>query len=123
MRLAAALLGCLLLVGGCGEPVAFPPGDLFIGLAPEAPRVRPGAGIPLTVTRVWRTDHEPAPWDDAVLAPLTLRDERIATTTLGGRVMEQRHYRAYAFALKDVVVPEIVFAAHRDGVLSVARSK
>ena len=66
---------------------------------------------PLTVTRVWRADHEPSPWDASLLEPLILRDEQVTRREARGRIEETRRYRAYVFRLNDVQVPEILFAS------------
>lgn len=109
---------------GCGEVQPMPEVDLLVRVAAGKTRVHPGEGVALTVTRVWRTDHEPSPWDDAVLEPLVLRAAHVSRRAGGGRIEETRRYRAYVFGLEDVVVPEVVFASRPKGggALSLARS-
>ena len=118
------LLVATLLLGSCGETQPLPDVDLLVRVEAGATTVRPGQGIPLKVTRVWRADHEPSPWDDASLEPLILRDEVVTHREGNGRIEEVRQYRGYVFRLEDVSVPEIVFASRpRDGgAISLARS-
>ena len=120
-----ALLALLaILLAGCGEVERVPDADLLVRVAAAKTSVRPGEGIPLTVTRVWRASHEPAPWDDAFLEPLVLRDERVERREAGGRIQETRRYRAYVFRREDVRVPEVVFASRpkAGGAVAWARS-
>ncbi len=122
-RVVAVLL-CLGTLVGCGEPDRMPDADLLVRVAAGTTRVHPGEGVPLTVTRVWRADHEPSPWDDAMLEPLILRAEGVERVEARGRIRETRRYRAYVFRRDDVRVPEVVFASRpkTGGAVSFARS-
>lgn len=129
IRVACVVLGALLCAStpvlvGCGETHPMPEVDLLVRVEAATTSVRPGQGVPVTVTRVWRRDHEPSPWDDAALEPLILRDERVSRREGRERVLETRRYRAYVFRLDDVQVPEIVFASRpkAGGPIAIARS-
>lgn len=117
-----ALVGTLL--GSCGDVAPMPDVDLLVRVAAGKTTVRPGEGIPITVTRVWPRSHEPSPWDDAMLEPLILREPNVTRREDDRRVEETRTWRAYVFRLEDVRVPEVLFASRpKNGEgLSIARS-
>ncbi|HEX5135688.1 MAG TPA: hypothetical protein VFY93_01860 [Planctomycetota bacterium] len=113
MRRAAVLLALLAACGG-GPPI--PATDLLLRIDPGAFEVEPGEPFPLTVTRVWRKDLEPAAWDQKALAPLALRLEDETRRDDGTRVEETFRYVAHAFSLRDVVVRGVKLAAQpKDG--------
>ena len=100
----------LLLVASCGGGSPLPEHDHWIGVEVGAEAALPGRGFPLTVTRIWRKDLAAAAWDDGALAPLDLQLEALLREEDDERIRETRYYRAYAFALEDVVVPPVPFA-------------
>jgi len=101
------------------EPAA---AELSLHVAAEAAEVGLGRAFELTVTRGWSRALEPEPWSDAALAPLVVRLEAAQRREMGGRVEETLRYRAFAFALEEVVVPAAtVRAAPRPGERGAAR--
>ena len=116
MRARFLLLGAaFLLAAACGGE-AYPDTDLWITVTAETTDVEVGEAIPLTIVRGWAKHLEPAPWDDAALAPLVVRPESVEKKEIDGRTAEILRYRAYAFTLKDVALPPLAFVARpRDG--------
>lgn len=115
MRALLPVVCALLLVSSCGEGVPLPERDHWIAVETGTEAVLPGRAFPLTVTRMWRRDLAAAVWDDRALAPLDLRLETLTREEDDERVRETRHFRAYVFALEDVVVPPVPFAARPAG--------
>jgi hypothetical protein len=108
------LLPAVLLVGlaaGCGGASPLPERDHWIGVEVFDEAVAPGQAFPVVVTRVWNRDRAAAAWDDGALAPLDVRLESVTRDEDSQRVRETRRFRAWAFALADVTVPPVPFAA------------
>jgi len=70
-----------------------------------------GEGFDVEVVRVWRDELDPAPWDDAALAPLVARSRTVAQHRASGRTMEVRQLTAHAFGLPEVAVKGVAFRA------------
>ncbi len=92
------------LLAGCGAGTPIPETDLLFRITPGAFDIEPGAPFPLTVTRVWKKDLDPAAWSDRTLAPLALKLVEESRRDAGTRVEETLRYLAHAFSLKDIVV-------------------
>jgi len=105
------LLLPLAWLAACGGGTVVPATDLLLRIDPGAFEVEPGEPFPLTVTRVWQKDLEPAAWDGRALAPLALRLEDETRRDDGTRVEETYRYVAHAFSLKDIVVRGVKLAA------------
>ncbi|MDJ0974964.1 MAG: hypothetical protein QNJ98_10930 [Planctomycetota bacterium] len=123
MRRGGVLLLLTLALAACGEAPAIPPVDLQLTVQADTENVELGRAFPVTVVRVWHTALEPEPFDDAMLAPLSLVLESSTRTEDGTRVMETRRFRAYAFTRRDVVVRSPVFRARSaEGEVRVAKA-
>jgi len=59
---SALLFGVAL--AACGGPGGIAEVDLQIRVTADRTTVKTGEGFPVRVTRVWRKDIEPSPWDD-----------------------------------------------------------
>ena len=115
-RAWALLIGCLLVVaGGCSGAADIAEVDLLVAVDVGASEVRTGEGFPLTVTRIWRKDIEPSPWDDGMLSPLVVRPLEVTTREDRLRVEETRTFRAYAFSLESLVVPPVLLVGRSIG--------
>jgi hypothetical protein len=111
-----ALAPALVLLAACGGEEASPPAvDLRVAVTADEGDVTPGKAFPLTVVRSWNKDLVPAAFDERALAPLVVRSEGTSRRESRTHVEETRRYRAYAFALADVRVPPLAFAARPMG--------
>lgn len=98
-----------------------PSPELELRVIVAAGEVEFGTGFPLTVVRRWDAALAAEPWDDAVLAPLTLRLLEATRQERGGTVEETRRYRGFVFRTGTVVVPAPWFRARTaDGELRLA---
>jgi hypothetical protein len=108
MRWASLALAALLSLGACGGGGAIAEVDLLVAVDVGSRSVSTGQGFLLTVTRIWRKDIEPSPWDDGVLSPLVVRAQGVQTREDRLRVEEVRTFRAYAFGLDPVTIPPVL---------------
>lgn len=97
-RLVAALA-----VGGAAAlaqdevRIAFGPGE-----------VRFGEPFALAIERSWPVDHEPEPFDDAVLLPLAVELLESRVEARRDRFVESRRYRAAAWVVGEVRLTDVV---------------
>ena len=115
MRRGTCLLLLLLGLAACGGRGAIPEVDLLVTVAVGRASVRTGEGFRITVTRVWRKDIEPSPWDDGVLSPLVVRAGEVTRREDRLRVEETRTFRGHAFTLQDVTIPPVLFVGRSIG--------
>lgn len=118
LRVLCAFACCVALHGllpGCGRAGSIADVDLLVSVSIGTTSVATGEGFPLTVTRIWRKDIEPSPWDDGVLSPLVVRAQETRRREDRLRVEEIRTFRAYAFALRDVSIPSVLFVGRSIG--------
>lgn len=115
MRRRALVLLLAFLLPACGGRNPIPEVDLQVSVHVGAERVHPGEAFPLTVTRIWRKDIEPSPWDDGMLSPLVVRAEGTARTEDELRVRERLYFRAYAFSLASVKIPPVLLVGRSIG--------
>lgn len=115
----------MLLLGACGETAPLPAIDLRLDIEVSSQAVALGEGFDVTVTHTWSRALDPAPWDEAQLSPLEV--ELLETTRREDerRIQETRHYRAYIFTAKDILIPAAVFPARTksEGRIRVVRSR
>jgi LPXTG-motif cell wall-anchored protein len=94
------------VLAGCGEEVRIVgTRDLSLRVTPGVREVMSGEPFPLTVVRTWKKPLVPAEVDPARFAPLVLTLEQTDRREDAVRVEETLHFRAYAFARSDIVVP------------------
>ena len=99
----------------CGGPGAIPEVDLGVHVAVGRTSVTTGEGFPVTVTRIWRKDVEPSPWDDGMLSPLVVRPVETERREDRLRIEEVRRFRAHAFSLEAVTIPPVLFVGRSIG--------
>ena len=114
LAIAPAVL-VLCALAACGRSGSIAEVDLLVSVSAGQTSVATGEGFPLTVTRIWRKDIEPSPWDDGVLSPLVVRAGETRRREDRLRVEETRTFRAYAFTLEDVSVPSVLFVGRSIG--------
>ncbi len=102
----------LVLLTGCGQDVHIAgTRDLSLRVTPGTREIQSGAPFPLTVVRTWKKPLVPRDVDPTRFAPLVLTLESSARREDAARIEETLHYRAYAFARADIVVPAQRLAA------------
>ena len=120
MTRARPLLRFLLVAAACSALVAckeraqaaeLPAVQTLLQVEMQAGAVEVGAPFRLTVTRTWRKDLTPDPWDDAALKPLALGERSRLVREDPERMQERLTYRAYAFSLRPVRVGPFAFRA------------
>jgi hypothetical protein len=108
--LSLTLLVLLFAATSCDSgPLGHAEVEIRVSGAPD--EIAIGRSFPLTVVRVWTRELEPDPWNDAALAPLTVRLEDTSRREDAVFVEETRRFRAYAFEPGAATVPPIAFAA------------
>lgn len=113
---AAAAAGlALALLAACGDGGPIDRRVPAIRVEAGSGEVESGVAFPLTVTRRWRGDREPDPWDDAALPSLLLRPDGVERRTDAERVEETLRFRAYAFDPGEVTLPRVVLSTRGEG--------
>jgi len=115
VRRCAFFLIVLGTLPACGGRGAIPEVDLLVTVSVGKTQVHIGEGFPVTVTRVWRKDIEPSPWDDGVLSPLVVRARGVKRREDRLRVEETRTFRGHAFTLQDVTIPPVLLVGRSIG--------
>lgn len=115
-RARGAALVALVALAACGDGPPPPADVLRLEVVLGARTVEAGRSVDLTVTRSWRADLVPEPFDERSLAPLTLRLEGTRRREGGGHVEETRRYRAVGFVPGPLSLPAPTLTArHPDG--------
>ena len=108
-RFLALLLTALLPTACDSPPLGEAEVEIRVSGAPD--EIEIGRSFPLTVVRVWTRELEPDPWNDAALAPLTVRLEDVSRREDAVFIEETRRFRAYALEPGAATVSPITFSA------------
>lgn len=90
-----------------------PKEELSIRVVTPTKEVEFGKAFPLTITRTWGRDWIPGVWNDPSVENLQLKLEKQSQRENGDQIEEIREFAAYAFGMNELVIPSIIFEAHR----------